>query len=165
MESIKLKVKRLPYCRDLPRYATAGAAGLDLTAAIDQPLTLGPGQRTRIPTGLIVEIPEGFEGQIRPRSGLADRAGVTLSNCVGTIDSDYRGEVQVLAINLGGSAYTFQPGERVAQLVVMPVPRVEVVETEELSNSHARGAGGFGSTGQQALVGGASEPLPHKLAT
>lgn len=147
---ITLKVKRLPHCKSLPKYATAGSAGMDLTAAIDEPLTIFARQRTRIPTGIQIEIPEGFEGQVRPRSGLADRAGISLSNCVGTIDSDYRGEVIVLAVNHSDVDYTFEPGERVAQLIILPVPRVSVVEVEELSASLQRGAGGFGSTGRSA---------------
>src|SRR3989442_10772466 len=113
MEPVRLKVKRLSHCRDLPRYATSGSAGLDLTAAISEPMPLEPGKRTRIPTGIVLEIPPGYEGQVRPRSGLAAKAGITLTNCVGTIDSDYRGEVQVLAINLGQEIYTFEPGERI----------------------------------------------------
>ena len=148
MPPVKLKVKRLPHCHDLPRYATSGSAGLDLTAAIASPLTLEPGQRTGIPTGIVIEIPEGFEGQVRPRSGLAARAGITLTNCVGTIDSDYRGEVVVLMVNLGQQPYTFEPGERIAQLILAPVPRVEVAEVEETSASDERGTGGFGSTGR-----------------
>src|SRR5438105_11480487 len=151
MEPIQLKVKRLPHCRDLPRYATSGSAGLDLTAAIEAPLTLEAGKRTGIPTGLVVEIPAGYEGQVRPRSGLAARAGVTLTNCVGTIDSDYRGELVVLVINLGEEPYTFEPGERVAQLLITPVPRVEVVEVEDTSITLERGEGGFGSTGRGML--------------
>jgi len=148
MPAVKLKVKRLPHAHDLPRYATSGSAGLDLTAGIASPVTLEPGQRTGIPTGIIIEIPEGYEGQVRPRSGLAARAGITLTNCVGTIDSDYRGEVIVLVINLGQAAYTFEPGERIAQLVVAPVPPVEIVEVEENTANHERGTGGFGSTGR-----------------
>lgn len=147
MEPITLKVKRLPHCKDLPRYATPGSAGMDLTAAIAAPLTLEAGKRIGIPTGIVLEIPEGYEGQVRPRSGLAARAGISLTNCVGTIDSDYRGEVVVLAINHGEEAYTFEPGERIAQLVLMPVPRVEIVEVDETQES-ARGEGGFGSTGR-----------------
>lgn len=151
MESVKLKVKRLPHCRDLPRYATSGAAGLDLTAAIDGALCLAPGKRIGVPTGLVVEIPPGYEGQVRPRSGLAARAGVTLTNCVGTIDSDYRGELVVLMINLGEEVYVFEPGERIAQLLITPVPRVEVVEVDEI-NETKRGEGGFGSTGRIAMA-------------
>jgi len=152
--SLTLRVKRLPHCHDLPRYATDGAAGLDLTAAIAEPLTLEPGMRAGIPTGLILEIPQGYEGQVRPRSGLAARAGISLTNCVGTIDSDYRGEVVVLAINHGQERYSFKPGERIAQLVIMPVPRVEVVEVTDDDELRAteRGAGGFGSTGREALA-------------
>jgi dUTP pyrophosphatase len=148
MEKVTLKVKRLPHCRALPKYATEGSAGLDLTNALSEPLVLAPGARCRIPVGIIVEIPVGYEGQVRPRSGLADKFGISLTNCVGTIDSDYRGEVQVLVVNHGEKVYTFEPGERIAQLLVTPVPNVEVVEVEELSDSAERGAGGFGSTGR-----------------
>lgn len=147
MEKVTLKVKRLPHCKALPQYATAGSAGLDLTNALENPLTLLPGQRARVPIGIIVEIPEGYEGQVRPRSGLADKFGVSLTNCVGTIDSDYRGEVQVLVINHGENSVTFEPGERIAQLLITPVPRVEVIEVNEVDNSE-RGTGGFGSTGR-----------------
>ncbi len=157
MPPLTLKVKRLPHCHDLPRYATGGSASMDLTAAIKEPLTLEPGMRTRIPVGIIVEIPVGYEGQVRPRSGLADKAGISLTNCVGTIDSDYRGEVQVLVINHGDKAYTFEPGERVAQLLITPVPQVEIVEVEELGESKERGAGGFGSTGRSILAAGNSK--------
>jgi dUTP pyrophosphatase len=151
MNPIELKVKKLPHCHDLPRYATSGSAGLDLTAGISEPLTLEPGKRIGIPTGLVIEIPAGYEGQVRPRSGLAARAGITLTNCVGTIDSDYRGEVVVLVINHGEESYTFEPGERVAQLLITPVPRVEIVEVPDTSISLERGEGGFGSTGRSAL--------------
>lgn len=147
-ENIPLKVKRLTHCKALPSYATEGSAGLDLSAGIDSPMTIAPGARDKIPTGIIVEIPPGYEGQVRPRSGLAARAGITLTNCVGTIDSDYRGEVQILVINLGEHPYTFEPGERIAQLIIKPVPRVEVIEVSELSHSAERGDGGFGSTGR-----------------
>ncbi|MBP6350542.1 MAG: dUTP diphosphatase [Candidatus Obscuribacter sp.] len=148
---VKLKVKKLPHCHALPTYATGGSAGMDLTAAIKEPVTLKAGARMRVPCGICLDIPSGFEGQVRPRSGLADKAGISLTNCVGTIDSDYRGEVQVLAINHGDKDYTFEPGERVAQLVIMPVPKVEIEVVEELSDSHERGEGGFGSTGRQTL--------------
>ena len=152
MDPVKLKVKRLPHCRDLPKYATSGSAGMDLTAAIEAPLTLQPGTRTGIPTGLVIEIPPGYEGQVRPRSGLAAKAGISLTNCVGTIDSDYRGEVCVLLINHGQDAYTFEPGERIAQLLITPVPYVEILEVEELSKPAERGEGGFGSTGRTTLT-------------
>lgn len=146
MDLITLKVKRLPHCHSLPKYASAGAAGLDLVAAIENDITLAPGHRTRIPTGVEIEIPPGFQGQVVPRSGLADRAGISLTNCVGTIDSDYRGEVQVLIINHGLEPYTFKRGDRIAQLVLVPIPSVDVVEVDDLSQS-TRGTGGFGSTG------------------
>jgi dUTP pyrophosphatase len=148
MEQVKLKVKRLPHCPALPKYATQGSAGMDLNAAINEPYTLMPQQRSRVPTGLMVEIPEGYEGQVRPRSGLADRAGISLTNCVGTIDCDYRGEIILLVINHGDEPYTFEPGERVAQLIISPVPKVEIVEVDELKSSYQRGARGFGSTGR-----------------
>lgn len=151
MVPVTLKVKRLPHCKDLPRYATPGSAGMDMTAGISEPLTLQPGKRTGIPTGLVIEIPAGYEGQIRPRSGLAARAGITLTNSVGTVDSDYRGEVVVLLINHGDEAYTFEPGERIAQLLITPVPQVEIVEVEDTTITLERGEGGFGSTGKLAL--------------
>lgn len=156
MQPVKLKVQKLANCKDVPRYATAGSAGMDLTAGIDKPLTLEPGKRIGIPTGLKIEIPSGYEGQVRPRSGLAAKAGISLTNCVGTIDSDYRGEVTVLAINHGDAAYTFQPGERIAQLLITPVPRVEIVEVDELDAGGQRGAGGFGSTGKDMFAAGIS---------
>lgn len=156
MEPIKLRVKRLAHCKDLPRYATPGAAGMDLTAAIEKRMVLEAGKRVGIPTGIIVEIPPGYEGQVRPRSGLAARAGISLTNCVGTIDSDYRGEVVVLAINHGDESYTFEPGERIAQLLLMPVPPVEIVEVDEI-NSSERGEGGFGSTGRTMLGASAAK--------
>lgn len=146
--NVTLKVKRLPHCKALPTYATSGSAGMDLTAAIDQPLTVEPGKRAQVPTGIQIEIPEGYEGQVRPRSGLAFKAGISLTNCVGTIDCDYRGEVCVLIINHGENPYTFEPGEKIAQLLITPVPRVDIIEVDELDESQ-RGAGGFGSTGKQ----------------
>jgi dUTP pyrophosphatase len=125
---------------------SAGAAGLDLASAADGPVTLAPGGRTAVPTGLAFEIPEGYEGQVRPRSGLARKHGVTLTNTPGTIDSDYRGEVQVLLINLGDAPVTIQPGDRIAQLVIAPVTLAELEEASELSDTK-RGSGGFGHTG------------------
>jgi dUTP pyrophosphatase len=130
---------------ELPRYESAGAAGMDLRA--DEPFALAPGERRLVPTGLAVEIPPGHEGQVRARSGLAVRHGVALVNAPGTIDSDYRGEVKVILVNLGREAVSFARGERIAQLVVAPVARVEIEVAEELSDS-GRGSGGFGSTGQ-----------------
>jgi dUTP pyrophosphatase len=130
---------------DLPRYETAGSAGLDLRA--DEAFTLAPGERRLVPTGLALEVPSGHEGQVRARSGLAVRHGVALVNAPGTIDSDYRGEVKVVLVNLGQDAVSFARGDRIAQLVVAPVVRVDVQLVDELADSH-RGSGGFGSTGQ-----------------
>jgi dUTP pyrophosphatase len=129
-----------------PRYMSAGAAGLDLASAADAPIALAPGARAAVPTGLAFEIPAGFEGQVRPRSGLARKFGIGLPNAPGTIDSDYRGEVAVLLINLGSEPYVVQPGERIAQLVIAPVVQAELEEVAELSGT-ARGDGGFGHTG------------------
>jgi dUTP pyrophosphatase len=151
LSSVTLRVKKLPHCKGLPTYATSGSAGLDLTAAISEPLTLAAGKRTRIPTGIIVIIPAGYEGQVRPRSGLADRAGISLTNCVGTIDSDYRGEVVVLVINHSEETYTFEPGERIAQLVLVATPKVTIEEVDSVDHDNERGAGGFGSTGRTVL--------------
>lgn len=133
----------------LPSYATAGAAGLDLHADIDEPLTLMPGQRCLVPTGIAIALPAGFEAQVRPRSGWAWHSGVTLLNAPGTIDADYRGEIQVILINLGQEPVTIRRGDRIAQLVVAPVSRVEWRERDELAPSE-RGAGGFGHTGTGA---------------
>lgn len=157
MDKVTLKVKKLPHCHDLPRHATPGSAGMDLTAAIDKPYKLEAGKRFAMPTGLIIEVPFGYEGQVRPRSGLAFKAGISLTNCVGTIDSDYRGEVKVLLINHGEEAYTFEPGERIAQLLITPVPQVEVLEVNEITETEERGAGGFGSTGRSMLVAGSEK--------
>jgi dUTP pyrophosphatase len=130
---------------ELPRYETPGSAGLDLRA--DEPFTLAAGERRLVPTGLALEIPPGHEGQVRARSGLAARHGVALVNAPGTVDSDYRGEVKVILVNLGQDAVTFGRGDRIAQLVIAPVARVDVALVDELAGSH-RGGGGFGSTGQ-----------------
>jgi dUTP pyrophosphatase len=133
---------------DLPAYETAGAAGMDLRAAVEAnaPLTLSPGQRALVPTGFVFEIPEGYEAQVRPRSGLAFKNGVTCLNTPGTIDSDYRGEVKVLLINLGEAPFVIERGMRIAQMVIAPVTRVTVEEAGTASET-GRGAGGFGSTG------------------
>jgi dUTP pyrophosphatase len=125
---------------------TEGAAGMDLASAADGPISIAPGQRLGVPTGWSMELPAGFEAQVRPRSGMALRYGVTVVNAPGTIDSDYRGEIIVLLINLGQEAHTIAPGDRVAQLVIAPVLRAVVEEAAELSSS-ARGTGGFGHTG------------------
>lgn len=146
--TLRLRVRRLEDDRDLPlpEPGSPGAAGLDLRAAIPREITLAPMERARVPTGLVLEIPPGWEGQVRPRSGLALRHGVTLVNAPGTVDSDYRGEVAVLLINLGTDPYTVRRGDRIAQLVLAPVAAVTVVEVEEVGDSE-RGDGGFGSTG------------------
>jgi dUTP pyrophosphatase len=146
----RIRVVRLPHGKDLPlpAYQTQGAAGMDLMAAVpaDAPIVLKRFARALVPTGLILELPQNTEAQVRPRSGLAARLGVTVLNAPGTIDCDYRGEVQVLMINLGTSSVTIQRGERIAQLVVQPVLRAALVEVRS-TNKTARGAGGFGSTG------------------
>lgn len=148
--SYRLRVQRLDHGRDLPlpRYETAGAAGLDLAAAnpADAPVVIEPLRRALVPTGLAIQLEPGFEAQVRPRSGLAFRHGVTVLNAPGTIDADYRGEVQVLLVNLGQEPFTVTRGMRIAQLVVAPVMGVEPVEVEEIDGT-ARSAGGFGSTG------------------
>jgi dUTP pyrophosphatase len=143
-------VKRLPHGEGLPlpAYETAHAAGMDLRAAVpeDAPLTLHPGDRHPVPTGLAMAIPPGFEGQVRPRSGLALRHGVTCLNSPGTVDADYRGEVMVILINHGPEAFVIRRGERIAQLLISPVVQASWRETDTLDDT-ARGAGGFGSTG------------------
>ncbi len=148
-----LRVKLLRPDAQLPRYATAGAAGLDLAAALDEPLELAVGARAALPTGIAIELPRGHEGQVRPRSGLARRHGVTVLNAPGTIDQDYRGEVQVLLVNLGQEPVVLRPGDRIAQLVVAPVSQVAVEAVEALDRTE-RGQGGFGSTGIGAVRGG-----------
>jgi dUTP pyrophosphatase len=143
---VRVSLQRLSSLADLPQYATSGAAGLDLPAAIEQPLTLAAGSFTLVPCGFAIALPSGFEGQVRPRSGLASKHGVTVLNSPGTIDSDYRGEVKVLLINHGSDHFTITPGMRIAQLVIAPVTRVELQETAELPET-TRAAGGFGHTG------------------
>jgi dUTP pyrophosphatase len=151
-DTLTLPVLRLPHAEglELPSYATVGAAGLDLRAAVVEPLVLAPGARALVPTGLILHIPDGHEGQIRARSGLAYKHGVTVLNGPGTIDADYRGEVRVLLVNLGGEPFTVSRGDRVAQLVLARFTKAELVELDpEVTDQQktARGAGGFGSTG------------------
>lgn len=143
-----LRVARLRADAVLPRYATDGAAGLDLSAALDEPLLVEPRARVRVPTGLVIALPPGHEGQVRPRSGLAFKHGLTVLNAPGTIDEDYRGELAVLLVNLGAEPVRILPGDRIAQLVIAPVTRVtvELAELEALEQT-ARGSGGFGSTG------------------
>ena len=148
MTDYEIKIRRLPHGQglDLPAYATAGAAGMDLLAAVDAPVTLPPGGRALIPTGFAMALPEGFELQIRPRSGLALKHGIVLPNAPGTIDEDYRGEVQIIMMNTGAEAFTVTRGMRIAQAVLAPVWRAAWIEVEDLDNT-ARGTGGFGSTG------------------
>lgn len=150
-----LRIARLAHAEGLalPAYQSAGAAGLDLVAAVaaDKPVTLDRGARALVPTGLVMELPQGFEAQVRPRSGLALKHGVTVLNSPGTIDSDYRGEVQVILVNLGTKAFVVERGERIAQLVIQPVAQAEIVEVDAAKvTATARGAGGFGSTGTTA---------------
>ncbi len=145
-----INLKRLAHNPDLPlpAYETAGAAGMDLRAAVaeDAPMTIRPGARGLVPTGLSIAVPAGFEAQIRPRSGLALKKGVTCLNTPGTVDSDYRGEVQVIIANLGEEDFIIRRGDRIAQMVICPVARASWVEVQDLEET-ARGAGGFGSTG------------------
>ncbi|MCK8058811.1 MULTISPECIES: dUTP diphosphatase [unclassified Fusibacter] len=131
---------------DLPQYETVGSAGMDLKANIDEPIIIKPFERMLVPTGLFMEIPIGYEGQVRARSGLSIKKGITLINAVGTIDSDYRGEVKVPLVNLSQDEFVLNPGERIAQLVITEYTRAEWESVESLEDT-ARGAGGFGSTG------------------
>jgi dUTP pyrophosphatase len=147
---IRLDVMRLPHGADLPlpSYQSEGAAGLDLLAAVaaDAPVIIGPGQRALVPTGIAIALPVGTEGQVRPRSGLAARHGVTVLNAPGTIDADYRGEIQVILVNLGQESFTVMRGTRIAQLIIAPVLQVTICETANLDET-TRGVAGFGSTG------------------
>ena len=143
----KLKIERLPHNRFVPEYKTEGAAGMDLCAAITEPLTLKPLERTLVPTGLKIELEHGYEAQIRPRSGLSIKHGITLINCVGTIDEDYRGEVCIPVVNLSNETYTIEPDERIAQMIIARVEQAQIEVTTELTVT-SRGAGGFGSTGK-----------------
>ena len=147
---VVVRVERLPHAADLPlpAYATSGSAGADLRAAVDDELWLAPGERRAVPTGLRFAIPEGFEGQVRPRSGLARVQGVTVANAPGTLDSDYRGELFVLLVNHSASPAVIRRGERIAQLVLAPVVRAEFEPAPKLDPT-VRGAGGFGSTGSE----------------
>jgi dUTP pyrophosphatase len=151
VSGIDLHVMRLPHAENmpLPAYQSAHAAGLDLLAAVPSAdaATVAPGERILVPTGLAVALPEGYEAQIRPRSGLAARHGLTILNSPGTIDADYRGEIQVLLVNLGTESVTITRGMRIAQLVIAPVVRAHIVEATSLDKT-SRGGGGFGSTGR-----------------
>jgi dUTP pyrophosphatase len=150
---VEIPVQRLPHGRDLPlpAYETGGSAGMDLCAAVVDPVTLAPGARALVPTGLAIALPAGFEAQVRPRSGLALKQGVTLLNTPGTIDSDYRGEIGVILVNLGDAPVEIARGMRIAQMVIAPVSQASWREVDALDET-VRGAGGFGSTG----VGGAA---------
>jgi dUTP pyrophosphatase len=149
--SITVEIQRLPHAEGLalPAYQSAHAAGLDLLAAVpdDKPLTMAPGQRALVPTGLMIAVPPGHEAQVRPRSGLALKHGVTVLNAPGTVDADYRGEVSVLLINHGDAPFTIRRGERIAQLVIATVTQANLVSVASLSSTD-RGSGGFGSTGR-----------------
>jgi dUTP pyrophosphatase len=149
--TVKVPVTQLSHGEklDLPRYETNGSAGMDLMAAISEPVVLSPGGRDLIPTGLAIAIPSGFEGQIRPRSGLAIKHGISCVNTPGTIDSDYRGEVKVPVINLSAEDFTIEPGMRIAQIIFAPVVQIEWETVEQLPKTK-RGAGGFGHTGTKA---------------
>ncbi len=142
-----LKIQRLAHNKILPEYKTEGAAGMDLCAAISEPVTLKPLERTLIPTGLKIELEHGYEAQIRPRSGMSIKHGITLINCVGTIDEDYRGEVCVAVVNISNEEYTIQPDERIAQMVITKYEQAKLEVVTELTDTN-RGEGGFGSTGK-----------------
>ena len=141
-----LKIERLPHNRFIPEYKTEGAAGMDLCAAISEPLTLKPLERALVPTGIKIELEHGYEAQIRPRSGMSIKHGITLINCVGTIDEDYRGEVCIPVVNISNETYSIQPDERIAQMIIARVEQAKIEVVTELSETE-RGAGGFGSTG------------------
>ena len=145
---VNVPIQVLPHAADLPlpSYATPGSAGMDLRAALGEAVTIQPGERILIPTGLAISVPLGYEAQVRPRSGLAIKHGITMLNSPGTIDSDYRGEIKVIAVNHGQAAFKVERGERIAQLVIAPVARAEWSQVESLEES-SRGAGGFGHTG------------------
>jgi len=145
---VSVPVQRLAHGADLPlpAYATADAAGLDLLAALDQSMMLDPLARALVPTGIAIALPQGFEAQVRPRSGLAAKHGITVLNSPGTIDADYRGEIKVILVNLSGESFEIEPGMRIAQMVIAPVTRIAWDEQADLEAT-ARGAGGFGSTG------------------
>ena len=148
MSAINLRIQLLPHAMglDLPEYQTPGSSGIDLRAAVEEPIIIGNGERVMIPTGLKMEIPAGYEGQVRTRSGLAATRGLVVLNSPGSLDADYRGEVKVILMNLGSEPLTINRGERVAQLVIAPVARVIISEVEDVDET-IRGPGGFGSTG------------------
>ena len=150
-QRIGVSIQQLPHAKglNLPKYATEQSAGVDLEAAIQSPITLKPGERQLIATGLAIALPQGFEAQVRPRSGLAAKNGVTVLNSPGTIDADYRGEIKIILVNLGQENFVIERGMRIAQMVIAPCLQVQWQETEQLDET-TRGAGGFGSTGVAA---------------
>ena len=154
MSAVRVKIKRLPHGADLPlpAYQSAGAAGLDLLAAVPagKPLSIAPGARAAVPTGIAIALPRGTEGQVRPRSGLAARHGISVLNSPGTVDCDYRGEIQVILVNHGRESFSVVRGARIAQLVITPVLHVRLSEQKDLAKT-ARGAKGFGSTDQRPI--------------
>src|SRR6476469_3262785 len=151
MKSVKIKITRLPHGADLPlpAYQSADAAGLDLMAAVpaDTPVVIAPGGRAQIPTGISIALPRGTEGQVRPRSGLAARHGISVLNTPGTVDADYRGEIQVILVNFGRESFVVERGQRIAQLVIAPIFHAQLLEQQKLSKTK-RGTTGFGSTGK-----------------
>lgn len=147
MHTTILKIEKLEHNKYLPEYQTDGAAGMDLCAAINIPILLRPLERKLIPTGIKIELERGYEAQVRPRSGISIKHGITLVNCVGTIDEDYRGEVCVPVINLSNEEYTIQPNERIAQMIIAKIERAKIEVVQSLSET-ARATGGFGSTGR-----------------
>lgn len=146
MYTTTLKIEKLAHNKFLPEYKTEGAAGMDLCAAIEKPITLKPLERILVPTGIKIELEKGFEAQVRPRSGISIKHGISLVNCVGTIDEDYRGEVCVPLINLSNEEYTIQPDERIAQIIIARVEKAQLKVVQSLSETQ-RATGGFGSTG------------------
>ena len=152
--SVPVQIMRLPHGADLPlpAYQSEGAAGLDLLAAVpaDTPVVIAPGRRASIPTGIAIALPRGVEGQVRPRSGLAARHGITVLNTPGTVDADYRGEIQVILVNFGDESFSVVRGARIAQLVIVPIVHAQLLETKTLDETK-RGAGGFGSTGIETI--------------
>lgn len=148
MYTTTLKIEKLAHNKYLPEYKTEGAAGMDLCAAIENPITLKSLERILVPTGIKIELESGFEAQIRPRSGISIKHGISLVNCVGTVDEDYRGEVCVPIINLSNEEYTIQPDERIAQMIIARVEKAQIKVVQELSETK-RATGGFGSTGKK----------------
>ena len=146
MEKVNIKITKIKNDAQIPKYQTDGASGMDLCACIDENVVLKPLERRLVPTALKMELPKGYEAQIRPRSGMSIKHGITLVNCVGTIDEDYRGELCVPVINLSSEEYTIKNGDRIAQIVISPVTKAKIEVTSELSDTD-RGCGGFGSTG------------------